>query len=208
MSSGIYKITNKINNKVYIGQSINIEKRFFGEKNGRLPNKHLRSSFKKYGLDNFKFEIIEECNNLDEREQYWIQHYNSSNRECGYNKTIGGDADGRLVWDSLDEEEQKKISLEAKERWEKRSKEWKEQDREWRQKKYKGNGNPFFGKKHTDETKKKMVKRVLLKETGQIFDSVKDAAIFLGVGVSSISQTKKRKNKCKGFTIEILERGI
>lgn len=89
---GIYKITNKINNKCYIGQSKNILKRWKTEYKWYHINKHLQSAFKKYGIENFDFEIIEECQPdlLNEREQFWITVYNSFDRNFGYNKTLGG----------------------------------------------------------------------------------------------------------------------
>jgi group I intron endonuclease len=89
---GIYKITNLINNKIYIGQSKDILKRWEDERNLYHIGNHLKSSFIKYGLKNFLFEIIEEhndCSNLNEREKYWILFYKSYLRENGYNKIIG-----------------------------------------------------------------------------------------------------------------------
>ena len=92
MSCGIYKITNLINNKVYIGQSIDIEQRWYNHlhRHQRSKDLPLYRAFKKYGITNFAFNIIEECNvqNLDEREKYWIQYYDSYNN--GYNMTTGG----------------------------------------------------------------------------------------------------------------------
>lgn len=89
MKCGIYKITNLINNKIYIGQSDDIERRWKQHTYGK-GNKHLRSSFLKYGLINFKFEIIEELKNnkiiLTEREQYWIDYYQCYLPNKGYNK--------------------------------------------------------------------------------------------------------------------------
>lgn len=93
---GIYKITNKINGKCYIGQSIHIEKRwtvhkhdafFKGGSNYDYP---LYQSMRKYGLDNFAFEVIEECSveELDEKEIYYIKHFNSYVN--GYNQGPGG----------------------------------------------------------------------------------------------------------------------
>lgn len=91
---GIYKITNKINGKCYIGQSNDINRRWRQElsPNAKL-NPHLARAFEKYGTDNFEFEIIEECQRelLNEREQFWINIYNSANKNFGYNKTFGGD---------------------------------------------------------------------------------------------------------------------
>jgi group I intron endonuclease len=94
---GIYKITNKINGKAYIGQSINIEKRWKEHKK-RYKNVNTRSydyplykAFRKYGIDNFTFEIIEKCKEkkLNEKEIFWIEHYNTFFK--GYNQTLGGD---------------------------------------------------------------------------------------------------------------------
>jgi group I intron endonuclease len=78
---GIYKITSP-SNKIYVGQSINIEKRFGQYK--RLDCKKqpkLYNSLVKYGVDIHKFEIIEECNleQLNKREIYWKQYYNTIN---------------------------------------------------------------------------------------------------------------------------------
>lgn len=74
---GIYKITSP-NNRVYIGQSTNIKKRFKTYKNNCNSQKLLFRSFKKYGLENHIFEIIEECSieQLNERERYWQDYYN------------------------------------------------------------------------------------------------------------------------------------
>lgn len=84
---GIYKITNLLNNKIYIGQSVHIEKRFL-EHTWKDKNNHsaLSNAFKKYGKDNFSFEVIEECNYkiLNIRERYYIISYNSLTPN-GYN---------------------------------------------------------------------------------------------------------------------------
>lgn len=92
---GIYKITNLLNGKCYVGQSIDIEKRWAEHKSiynhPRCSNYHIYRAFRKYGIENFSFSVIEECEQalLNEREKFWIQHHNSF--ECGYNMTIGGD---------------------------------------------------------------------------------------------------------------------
>ena len=92
--SGIYKITNKVNGKCYIGQSINIKKRLSQHKSQTYRNIHINKilyqAIKKYGIENFTFDIIEKCetNSLDDREKYWIEYYDSYNN--GYNGTKGG----------------------------------------------------------------------------------------------------------------------
>lgn len=95
MSIGIYKYQNKINGKIYIGQSSNIEKRFAQHlydaercKNGDQTG--IDYAIKKYGIENFDFEIIEKSDSLqelDDREIYWISYYDSYKN--GYNRTPG-----------------------------------------------------------------------------------------------------------------------
>ncbi len=96
--SGIYRITNCVNNKVYIGKSIDIfNKRWPYHKallnNGTHVNKHLQNAWNKYGEENFDFSIVLECNReeLDKYEIYYIAAYKSYLPEYGYNKTYGGD---------------------------------------------------------------------------------------------------------------------
>lgn len=91
---GIYKYQNKINGKIYIGQSIDIDRRYkqhLYDANNR-PDRGcgVDLAIKKYGIDNFDFSIIEECpiSLLDERERYWIAYYDSYNN--GYNRSPGG----------------------------------------------------------------------------------------------------------------------
>ena len=100
----IYKIQNNINNKVYIGQTIKpIEKRFQQHRNNwnkpYFSQLNLYKAFKKYGIENFSFEPIEEIadDKLDEREKYWIAYYNSYKN--GYNSTIGGRSVELYNWD-------------------------------------------------------------------------------------------------------------
>ena len=88
---GIYKITNTINGKIYIGQSINIKQRWKQHRaNASVRTEAIYLAFQKYGIENFTFEIIEECKEeeLDEKEQYYIGFYDSYNN--GYNMTKGG----------------------------------------------------------------------------------------------------------------------
>lgn len=93
--SGIYCILNLVNNKRYIGKSVNIYNRWTTEKSG-LRNKyfhnvHLQRAWDKYGESAFDFYILEKCSVelLADREQYWITFYDSYNN--GYNQTIGGE---------------------------------------------------------------------------------------------------------------------
>lgn len=92
---GIYKITNTTNDKVYIGQSVDIKHRFdnhkYNFKHNAYPSYALYKAMNKYGIENFRFEIIEKCDEdvLNDREIYWIKKYNSFG-SGGYNMTAGG----------------------------------------------------------------------------------------------------------------------
>jgi len=87
---GIYKIQNTINGKYYIGASKDIDRRWNEHKNCKNEDSLLSKAIKKHGLDNFSFEIIEECcpDTIYTREIYWINYYNSFRQ--GYNLNVGG----------------------------------------------------------------------------------------------------------------------
>lgn len=93
LKSGIYKITNLTNNKTYIGQSKNIKQRLTGHFNKLKRNCHnniyLQRSFNKYGIDNFKTDILCYCEllELSNNESLYIKKYNSFNKKFGYNLT-------------------------------------------------------------------------------------------------------------------------
>lgn len=114
MKGFIYKITNRVNNKVYIGQThFTIEHRFKQHiKNFNIEHRQqpLYKAFAKYGIDNFYVEELEkvECDKLDEREIYWIAYYDSFKN--GYNATLGGN--GQLYqWTDSQYEEIKSLYL-------------------------------------------------------------------------------------------------
>lgn len=97
---GIYAIKNKINNKVYVGQSYNVEHRWkYGHRTALRKNDHgndhLQSSWNKYGEENFEFLVLKtysnfDANIIDEDEKYWIAYYNATNPNYGYNILEGG----------------------------------------------------------------------------------------------------------------------
>ena len=95
---GIYKIENKINHKIYIGQSIDIQKRWsYHLALYRNGTSKLHLAMKEDGVENFFLTILEECNReeLDEKERYWISFYNSAQE--GYNNTEGGTKNFRNI---------------------------------------------------------------------------------------------------------------
>lgn len=90
----IYKIQNKINGKVYIGQTVNDFARRYGNNFSQCKNRYMKEDIKKYGVESF--EVIEKLDcayskeELDELEIKYIKEYDSTNREKGYNIDLGG----------------------------------------------------------------------------------------------------------------------
>ena len=108
MRGFIYKITNKVNGKSYIGQTIqNVKERFYQhcatKCSQAILNMVIHKAITKYGKSNFTIEVIEEVEsaNLNDRERYWIKYYDSYNN--GYNSTEGGQ-DGIKLFKNLDTE--------------------------------------------------------------------------------------------------------
>ena len=136
MTMIIYKTTNLVNNKIYIGKQIRPNKNYLGS--GLI----LKEAIKKYGRQNFKKEILETCNDkktLSEREKYWISFYDSRNKEIGYNITAGGDGGStNNHWVNKKHTDDSKLLI---------SKNHSDVS---------GANNPMFGRQHKDETKKKI----------------------------------------------------
>lgn len=129
---GIYIIKNKVNGKVYIGQSKKLEKRYNGHLYRIGRNEHhneiIQRAFNKYGVENFEFTILEEVIEglLNEREKYWIDFHGGINSDTVYN-----------LKDPLLNEHSDYVKEKIK-------------------KTNTGEGNPNFGNKWTDEMKKEM----------------------------------------------------
>src|SRR5208282_436131 len=93
----IYKITNRINNKIYIGKTNNPIKRFqnhISRSRTLKTNQPIHFAIAKYSKENFTFEIIETCydtTSLDTREIFWIEALKSNQKIIGYNITNGGE---------------------------------------------------------------------------------------------------------------------
>jgi group I intron endonuclease len=89
---GVYKLTNKLNEKIYIGQSQNIKQRWKDEFNYHRAPKILQLAIDKYGSKNFSKEVLIECSleNIDMYEIVYIRLYCSWKKEYGYNRCYGG----------------------------------------------------------------------------------------------------------------------
>jgi len=204
--SAIYKIINLINNKVYIGQSQNLYERFRDYKKGRF-SPHLKKSIDKYNISNFAVEILEKnipLEKLNEREQYYMNYYDSYNPKKGYNIcSVAGTTRG--LKKSIKEKEQMSLRMSEKT----------------------GNKNNFYGKTHSDETKQKISiinsnkklseehinkfckagsnslkkKIVQLSKNNniiKIWDSLTEASEELSIALSSISFCLSKKRKTAG----------
>lgn len=164
----IYKITNLINNKVYIGQTSNYNERIrhhkqiaFREKS-KEKNKPLYKSIRKYGINNFKFEIIDRCVSFEEsniKEIEYIKLYNSCvDSGFGYNLDLGGKNGNKS------ESTKTKIS-----------------------KSHKGYGGGSFGKKGGNSYR---ARKVLCVENGKIYNSIVECA-------EDIYGSDCNSNRCK-----------
>lgn len=228
--TGIYIITNLINGKRYIGQSVNIKRRFWDHRCiSHETNRHLKHALVKYGKENFKYEVLEECkaSELDEREIYYINLLKPE-----YNATSGGQGRCKRLSDDV----KKVLSNHAKQQWEKMTEEEKQErikknlvgprkghpvSKETREKLRNAN----IGKKQSKETISKRMeamrlkkeagwkkdgsscrKKVVCVETGEVFESVKAAAAHLNASPSGISAMLNGRQKThKGYHFKYFE---
>lgn len=104
----IYKTTNLVNGKIYIGKDKHNNPKYLGS------GKRLDNSINKYGKENFEKVILEYCDSekhMVEREKYWIKYFDSTNRLTGYNLTHGGEGGDTFSLRSLEEQEQTRKAL-------------------------------------------------------------------------------------------------
>lgn len=188
----IYKTTNLVNGKIYIGKDERNCPSYIGS--GLL----ITRAINKHGKQNFKKEILEFCSNkceLNEREQYWIKEYNSTDNLIGYNITNGGDGGltssiehlseiSKKLWS--DPEYVKKQMISRASRIYRQKGEYNHSDETKEKLKV-----AHSGKIHSEEHKKNIRKANLEKrvysiikcvETKQIFKSINEAKRWLGKG--------------------------
>ena len=179
MDGIVYKAVNKINGKIYIGQTCrSLKKRIKEHKYDAFHNTYnspFHASIKKYGLENFEWDIVKKCysgEDLDKAEKYFIKSHRSNDRFKGYNLTIGGNVlrgkDNPFYGRRHTDEVKKKISLVNKgnpghNRGKNLSEETKRKISNVRKKKglSVGKNNPMYGKKHSEETKDRMASKKL-----------------------------------------------
>jgi len=221
---GIYKITSP-SGRIYIGQSIDIQKRIWGymSNHGAKKQYKLYNSLKKYGWNAHTFEIIEECSIdlLNERERYWQEFYDVLNREKGLNCILTCTKDKKTV---RSEETRKRYSEAMK------GKTLTEQHRKKLSKAKKGKkfseahkkamAEAHKGYKFSEESKQKMSdskkksnylkdhikhlseikkKSIICIEDNLVFNSISEACMYYGVSNSTMSNYLKRR--CKKLSI-------
>jgi group I intron endonuclease len=193
---GIYKITSP-SNRIYIGQSVNIEKRIKYYKYGySVKQRRLNASLNKYGYDNHIFEIVQECekSELQERERYWQEYYNVLG-EKGLNCELTTCNNFRR---ELSLDSKKLISIKNKGEnngmyGHKHSEEFKQERREYKHSKE----SILKISKHSQKGNNPMSKIVLCKVTGVYYDCIGDAAESLNIPYDRLKQwlNGSRKNK-------------
>lgn len=201
----IYKITNNIDGKIYIGATT----RTIEERMKEHYRKHITCIDKaiyEQGKDNFIVEVVEECSSKEDlmlRENYWVKYY-----KCiipnGYNMCEGG---GKTIGFKHREESKKRMSASQKIA-------------------QKGSNNSFYGKTHSDEQKakwsrerkgrkmndewiahireanKKNRKKVINLDTGEIYESCVMAGEKLNVAATNVSRAcKSETGKCRGYRL-------
>lgn len=197
----IYLITNKINGKQYVGQTVRtLEERF---KEHKRKNGVISRAIKKYGAENFTYELIDTAESMDELNKKEIEHIQrlGTTEPFGYNLCYGGN---NTMGYNHREESKKKMSLVKKKKGS-----------------HVGERNHFYGKKHTEETRAKMkeawrTKRVMTEEwrqklkdnhptrkvinltTGEEFESIKEAAEKYGLKETHISRVCRGGRKTTG----------
>lgn len=221
--TGIYIITNRINGKQYIGKSKDINRRFAEHKSVKHKGVALlKADIKEYGLDNFSFEILEECaaEKLNEREVFYIAklkpEYNTASGGDGRRSPLSEETKARLrecgrrQWEAMTEEEKQeriKNNLRGPNKGHTVSAETREKLR-----------NANLGKKQDEDTiskrretclkngfyqrkREQQSKPIRCIETGVIYKSIKEAQTLLGL--SNISKHLKGEYKqCGGLHFE------
>lgn len=190
---GIYQIRNLVNNKLYVGSTVNLNKRkkqhFNILKKNKHVNKYLQNAYNKYGENNFVFEVIEILNNKDfliKHEQFWIDKLKTIKKM--YNICfIAGNTLGVV----RSEMTKNKISISNKNRFKNIE------------------NTPMFGKHHTEESKQKISqsnkgkhnhfsKKIICLETLIVYNSTREAERLTNISHSNISRCCKNSRKTAG----------
>ena len=204
----IYKITNKVNGKVYIGQTIQgFNRRYHCNIENNTHNSYLKRSIKKYGIDNFDicevFDIAFSKDELNIKEWLWIKYYDSTNRNKGYNRMTGGGSLGKHSEESKEKNRQSHIGIhQTEESKNKISNTLKGKTRpiEVREKISKGltgKNNGMYGRTGKNNPH---YRKIICITTGKDFDCLREAGEFYGIkSTSHITSCCAGKRKSCGM---------
>lgn len=173
----LYRITNQINGKVYIGQTNKPEYRWYQHRSyaaGNKPKQYIHNAMSKYGIENFTFDVIATCltqENADETESLLIIQYDSRNKEYGYNLMIGGSHGGH-------------------------SEETKQKQREATLQQIAEKGHPSLGKIRSDEARANMsAAQQAIDRTNMYTEEVRQKMSESHIGITDSEETKAKKSE-------------
>lgn len=192
----IYKITNIINGKVYIGQTKkSMIRRFNDHKRIRTyrPITYIQNEMLIFGVESFILERIEYClpEYLDDRERFWINFYNSTDNNLGYNKEFGGIENKKLSYPRIHSRETiEKLKIKRANNYEF----------------YKSDEYKASLKKRPPKINSHLNKKIICIETNKIYDSIRQASKDLNIGNSAniTSQIKGRLKTTGGYTFKYI----
>ena len=199
----VYKITNKVTNKIYIGitnqgSGARYRHHWYEARTGEPAPIH--KSMAKYGEDNFTLEVIDFAENaeeLKEKEKYYIKFFNSKDRKIGYNLTDGGDGSLGRIPSEETREKIRKAHIGMKVPYKSRS-----------HINTKGEKNPFYGRTHTEETRNRISKaNTGRKHTEEAVINMKKAKKDTPVGSENKSSKKiinTKTNEIYGCALDVL----
>lgn len=170
----LYRITNTLNGKVYIGQTVDANKRWGAHKsfakNDEKPRQYIHYAIAKYGTENFVYEVIATCRtqeDADFTEDQLIEQYNSRNKDRGYNLKAGGSHGAH-------------------------SEETKQKQREATIRQIEEKGHPAAGREVSQETRE-LMRQIRLGNPIDYTDEVRKNMSEAHLGIQDTEETKQRK---------------
>ena len=193
----IYKITNTINNKIYIGATTrSVEKRWYehirDSKKEITKNRPFHMAIREFGISNFKVEIIEEVDSLlmDKREEFWINELNTF--DDGYNATFGGAGKNSIDYNMVISEYNKVKSVKS-------VSENLNIDMGYASKILKNHKIEVISSKEQNKDRSKSV--LMISESGEsmIFESIREAGDYIlkiGLATGTLSSVRLHISQC------------
>lgn len=182
----IYKVTHTLDGKVYIGQTIKPLKKRWSEHGYKKKNTYFSNCLRKYGKENFSIEQIDQASSLEElneKEVYWINFFDSTNKEKGYNIEHGGNSHKK----SQETIEKQRRSMIGKNKY-KRT----EEARLNMSLAQMGKKRAPFSEEHKDKIRQKALGR---KHTSQAKEKIREAKTGRKLSIEEIQKREETKRK-------------